>query len=76
LLASVVEGLLAENSTFQKTYKKALTPVENYHNTMGVWSFMEFGLEKHYPERFVDIYAVYDAELAVLKERLVALEQA
>jgi hypothetical protein len=76
LLASVVEGLLAENTTFQKTYKMALTPVENYHNTMGVWSFMEFGLEKHYPERFADIYAVHDADLAVLKERLASLEQA
>ena len=76
LLAPVVEALLAENPTFQKTYQKTLTPVENYHRTMGVWSFMEFGLEKHYPERFVDIYAVHDADLAVLKERLAALEQA
>jgi hypothetical protein len=76
LLASVVADLCAENPTFQKMYQQAITPVENYHRTMGVWSFMELGLEKHYPERFADIYATHDADLAALKDRLDSLEKA
>jgi hypothetical protein len=76
LLASVVERLLAENPTFQKMYNKALTPADNYRHTSGVWSFMEFDLEKHYPERFADIYAAHDPDLATLKDRLAAVEQA
>jgi hypothetical protein len=41
---------------------------------MGVWSFIEFGLERHYPDRFADLYTGYDHDLAVLKERLALLE--
>jgi hypothetical protein len=57
-------------------YNKALTPADNYRNTSGVWSFMEFDLEKHYPERFADIYTAHDPDLAELKARVAALEQA
>jgi len=76
LLAPVVEALCAEDDIFnQKIYNHALTPVENYHQTSKVWSYIEFGLERHYPERFTDIYAAHDPGLDALKERLAALQQ-
>jgi hypothetical protein len=74
LIAPVVEALLAENATFKKMYNPALAPVENYRHTTAVWSFIDLGLEQHYPDRFADIYAAHDVGLAEVKDRLAALE--
>ena len=74
LIAPVVEVLLAENATFKKMYNPALAPEENYRHTTAVWSFIDLGLEQHYPERFADIYAAHDSGLAEVKDRLAALE--
>jgi hypothetical protein len=41
-----------------------------------VWSFIDLGLEQHYPDRFSDVYAAHNPGLAEVKERLAALEQA
>jgi hypothetical protein len=43
---------------------------------MGVWSFIDQGLEQAYPDRFTDIYVAHDPGLAEVKDRLAALEQA
>jgi hypothetical protein len=75
LIAPVVETLLAEDAAFQKFYNKHMTPADNYRHTMGLWSFIDSGLEQRYPDRFADIYAAHAPGLAELKERLVALEQ-
>ena len=74
MLVLVVETQVAENVTFKQLYNQAMTPAENYHRTMGVWSFIEFGLERHSLDRFADLYTGYDHDLAVLKERLALFE--
>jgi plasmid replication initiation protein len=76
LIAPVVETLRAEDAAFQKFYNKQMTAADNYRHTTGLWSFIDAALERHYPERFADIYAAHDPGLAELKERLAALEQA
>jgi hypothetical protein len=76
LIVPVVEALRAENTFFQKCYNPDLSPVENYRHTTGIWSYIDLGLEQHYPDRFTDVYAAHDPRLAELKDRLAVLEQA
>lgn len=75
LLGPVVETLLAEKPTFKKIYNPNLTPDENYHHTMGVWSYIDQCIEQRYPERFADIFDVQRPDILTLQERLTTLER-
>jgi hypothetical protein len=75
-LDKAAAALRQKDELFAKLYQPMASPLENYRNKLYMEIRMDEELELLYPERFREVCAPHDAEMAAIDAKVTELQQA